>query len=111
MHWKKRQGLRSHPKTRFYTLPHHKHACLLRKKCGIVAAKGGGKGKIFMSGALISDKREGETIEEERERLLVKKKQLENRLLEINGPPMSNKNEWKVKKTDVHWDSLLQELV
>jgi hypothetical protein len=64
-----------------------------------------------MSSALISEKRDCETMEEERERLLTRKKKLENRLLEINGPPMGNKNEWKIKKTEVHWDSLLQELV
>lgn len=50
--------------------------------------------------------------ESDREALLSKKNKLEQRLEEINGPANKLiKNEWKMVKTEVHWDSLLQELV
>lgn len=64
-----------------------------------------------MSGIVKTEATNPEGGENDREALLSKKKKLEQRLLEINGPPSNIKNEWKMVKTEVHWDSLLQELV
>lgn len=64
-----------------------------------------------MSAHVPQVKIENDGIQNDRESLLCQKKELEKRLIEINGPHLNHKNEWKLIKSDTHWDSLLQELV
>jgi hypothetical protein len=61
--------------------------------------------------AALLDKIAPTEIENEREKLLTQKSLLEKRLYEISGPPLPSKSEWIAKRPEVHWDSLLQELV
>lgn len=64
-----------------------------------------------MSSLTTTIKIENDGNQSDRESLLSRKKVLEKRLIEINGPSLNHKNEWKFIKTETHWDSLLQELV
>jgi hypothetical protein len=86
--------------------------CSVKPTCVTRARRGDSlRRRLSMSVNIKSEVANPEGVESDREALLSKKKKLEQRLLEINGPPNNTKNEWKMVKTEVHWDSLLQELV